>query len=70
MRDTSPDAERIVLQARRRMPPVERMRQALEWSESARALALGRLRARYPEKSTLELVENMLGQQLIPANRR
>lgn len=70
MRDTSPGAESIVLEARRRMSPVDRMRQALEWSESTRTLALGRLRARDPAKSTLELVEILLGEELIPPGRR
>lgn len=70
MRDTSPGAESIVLEARRRMSPAERMQQALDWSESARTLALDRLRANAPEKSTLELVEILLGEELIPSSRR
>ena len=66
MNDTSPEAEQIRLAAIRRMDPVDRMRQALAWSESMRALAVARLRERHPDWSELQAVEHMLGHQLIP----
>jgi hypothetical protein len=64
MRDTSAEADRVVRDAVRRMNPIERMRQALALSESLRQLSLARLRAKYPERSTVELVELLLGQPL------
>jgi hypothetical protein len=39
-------------------------------SEAMRTLALARLRTAFPERSTLELVEVLLGQRLIPAGGR
>jgi hypothetical protein len=68
MRDTSPDAEQVMLDAIRRTAPVERMRRAFALSESMRELALARLRSRHPERSDLELVELLLGESLIPEN--
>ena len=69
MRDTSPAAERARLEAIRRLDPVQRVRQALAFSESMRQLALARLRERYPEKTQLELVELMLGEPLLPPSQ-
>lgn len=48
------------------MAPVERLAQALEWSEFVRGLALTRLRKLYPQRTDLELVELMLGECLMP----
>lgn len=48
------------------MAPVERLAQALEWSEFVRGLALTRLRQLHPGRSDLELVELMLGERLVP----
>lgn len=64
MRDTSPEAEAVARAAIRRRPPVERMREALELSETLRALALVRWRRGYPADSTVELVERMTGESL------
>lgn len=66
MRDTSPDAERLRLAAIRLMEPARRLREALELSETARELALVRLRAIHPGRTDLELVELMLGRALLP----
>ena len=55
MRDTTPAADAIVHAAVLRVPRAERLRQALELSEQMRTLAL-----------TLELVELMLGVELVP----
>lgn len=66
MNDTSPEAEAIALDVIRRMDPVDRMLQALNHSEAMRELALNRLREVHPEKTTLELVEILLGEVLIP----
>jgi hypothetical protein len=64
MRDTSPEAEAIALDAIRRRPPVERMREALELSETLRALALERWRRAYPADTVIQLVERMTGESL------
>lgn len=66
MRDTTLDADRVRLDAIRKLPADQRLRQALELSESIRALALAGLRRRYPGRSDLELVEVLLGTQLVP----
>ena len=66
MRDTSQEADAVRLAAIRRTDPVERMRQALAWSDSMRALAVAHLRQRHPSWSELEAVEHLLGQTLIP----
>ena len=61
MHDTSPDAARVVREAIRRRDPIERMREALAHSETMRALALSRLRARHPDLSAPALVELLRG---------
>ena len=70
MRDTTVAAEQVRLAAIRAMPPAQRLRQAIELSERARAIALAAMRERHPGRSDLELVELLLGQQLIPAAAR
>ncbi|MGH7645959.1 MAG: hypothetical protein ACREMR_10285 [Gemmatimonadales bacterium] len=67
MRDTTAAAEQVRLDAIRRVDPSQRLAQALELSESVRALALAGLRRRHPERSELELVELLVGAPLIPA---
>jgi hypothetical protein len=66
MRDTTPDADRVRLDAIRKLPPNQRLRHALELSESVRAVALAGLRRRHPGCSDLELVEVLLARQLVP----
>jgi hypothetical protein len=66
MRDTQREAEAIRLAAIGQLTPGERVRQALEFSEWVRQLALAGLRKHYPERSDLELVELMLGVRLVP----
>ena len=66
MRDTSPAAEAARVDAIRRLEPMQRLMQALELSESVRALALGRLRELHGDRTELELVELLLGAPLIP----
>jgi len=66
MRDTSTDADAAVRGAIRRVPPVERMRRMLEFSETMREIALSALRARHPGRTTIELVEMMVGERLRP----
>jgi hypothetical protein len=65
MRDTSTEAIAVVRATIRAIDPVDRLRAALAHSEAMRDLALARLRVRYPNRSTLELVELLLGQPLI-----
>jgi hypothetical protein len=66
MPDTTLAAEAVRLAALRRMDPAERLRQAFDLSEWARALALARLRQVYPDQTELELVERVLGRSLVP----
>jgi hypothetical protein len=70
MRDTTPEAQEAVRIATVRTAPVQRLRDALAFSETMRELSLARLRARHPDRSTLELVEILLNQQLVPPNLR
>lgn len=67
MRDTTAAADRVRVEAIRRMASGLRLVQARELSESVRTLALSRLRALHPDRSDLELVELLLGSPLIPA---
>ena len=66
MRDTAPAADQAQLEAIRRVEPIERMKQALELSESVRALAVSRLRELHAGRTELELVELLHGAPLIP----
>jgi hypothetical protein len=70
MHDTSPEAAAVVRAAVLSRPPAERLRQALQLSEQIRELSLTALRKKYPERSTLELIELMLGIQLVPPSHR
>lgn len=67
MRDTTSAAEQARLDAIRRLEPIQRLMQALELSESVRALALSRLRKLHADRTELELVELLIGAPLIPA---
>lgn len=67
--DTSPDAEVLIRDAIRRQSPAQRVDAALALSESVRAISLAVLRARFPERSTLELVAMITGESLVPAAR-
>ena len=64
MRDTSVDADAMVVAAIRRTSPAERVAHALAWSEQVREVALRRLRSLHPGRTDLELVELMLGVRL------
>ena len=70
MTDTSQIAADVVDAAILKLPPVERVRRALELSEQVRTLSLTRLRLRHPDCSTLQLVELMTGEALIPRASR
>ena len=63
--DTTTEAAAVVRAAIKRTEPVVRLRQALAHSETMRDIALARLRNKYPNRSTLELVETLLGTRLI-----
>ncbi len=67
MNDTKPEAAAVVRDAIRRTLPAERVRQVLELSEQMRTLSLTTLRRRHPKFSTLQLVELLTGETLIPA---
>jgi hypothetical protein len=70
MNDTRPEAAAVVREAIRRTPPAERIRQVLELSEQMRTLSLTTLRRRHPNLSTLQLVELLSGESLIPTAAR
>jgi hypothetical protein len=60
MNDTSPAAEEIQVRIHRRMTGEERLVLALEMSESARELALARLRRAHPDWTDRELRRELL----------
>ena len=64
MHDTRTDAAAAVRAAIKQVAPIDRLREALVHSERMRELSVARLRARYPDRSTLELVELLLGERL------
>jgi hypothetical protein len=70
MKDTRPEAAAIVREAMRRTAPADRVRQALVLSEQMRTLSLATLRRHHPALSTLQLVELLSGETLIPAAAR
>lgn len=68
-RDTARAAEAEQTAALRRQQPADRLRQALQLSESTRAIALTTLRRRHPERTVRELVELLLGETLPSRDR-
>ena len=58
--DTSPKAAAIQQEVFRRMTSAERLRLALEMSESMRNVALAGLRARHPELNANELSQELM----------
>jgi hypothetical protein len=58
--DTSADAATLQLDIFRRMTTAERLRMALEMSESMRGVALAGLRSRHPEMGAEELSRELL----------
>lgn len=69
MRDTASAALEVQADAIRRLEPVQRLRQALDLSESARALSLSRLRTLHADRTDRELVELLINAPL-PTTRR
>jgi hypothetical protein len=67
MHDTTAAARQVQAEAIRRLDPVQRLRQALELSESVRALELARLRTLHAGRTDVELVELLINTTLIPA---
>lgn len=55
LQDTSPDAERVLIELARRTPVWRKFEQVAEATETCRALAMAVLRERYPEASEEEL---------------
>ena len=64
--DTTDTAAQMQLAAIRRMPPAERLAQALALSEWHRQLLVAGLRVRHPLLTDLQLVELSLGCRLVP----
>jgi hypothetical protein len=54
-RDTSPEAWKVFLDLQRQIPPAERLRRTLEYSEMIRQFAEAGLHARYPQAGEREL---------------
>lgn len=69
MNDTAPAAAQVQDDAIRRLDPIQRLIQALELSESMRALALSRLRQTHAIWTDVQLVELLVGATLIPPSR-
>ncbi len=67
--DTSPEATALVERAIRQQSPAQRVEAALALSESVRAISLATLRARFPARSTLELVALITGELMVVAAR-
>lgn len=53
--DTSPEAERVVLEVYRRMPPARRARQVVELTQAVQQLQQARIRADHPGATEEEL---------------
>ena len=53
--DTSPEAERFLIEAYRRMSPLERLKRACDMSLAVRQLATARIRQRYPQAGEREV---------------
>ncbi|HVI10661.1 MAG TPA: hypothetical protein VND65_20395 [Candidatus Binatia bacterium] len=58
--DTSPEAARVQLEIYRRMTPAERLRMALEMSDSIRNVAMAGLRSRHPDWGEKELRQELM----------
>ncbi len=65
MGDTSLAAERVRVDAIRSIAPIQRLVQALELSESVRALAIARLEILHADRTELELMELLVGAPLM-----
>ena len=55
LEDTSPEAERVLIELARRTPVWRKFEQVAETTETCRAFAMSGLRERYPEASEEEL---------------
>lgn len=66
MDDTRPEAAAVVREAILKLAPAERMRQALALSQQVRAISVVGLRRHHPGRSTLQLVELLVGETPIP----
>ena len=66
--DTRPELEPIIIEGYRRMPPSQRLKMALEMSETIRDLAKAGIRKRHPGISDAELHKRLgalvLGREL------
>jgi len=69
MSDTTPAAAGVLAAAIRAIPPAERFLQMLEASDWHRRWIVTGLRRRYPDATDLELIELVLGRELVPRGR-
>lgn len=69
MNDTTPGAAAAARAAMLRSTSVERMERSFAFSEQMRELSLAALRPRHPHLTTLQLVELLVGESLVPSSR-
>jgi hypothetical protein len=69
MTDTTAETAALVRSAILNQSPAQRVEAALALSESTRAASLATLRARFPGRSTLELVALITGEPMEPMLR-
>ena len=67
MRDTLPAADDVLREVIQRMPPAERVRQALAFSESVRLIAMARLRRDHPHLPEPALVARLMHDRSVNA---
>jgi len=53
--DTSPEAERVLIDLYRRMPPSRKLKQVLDLNRTVELLALANIRRRHPDAGEREL---------------
>jgi hypothetical protein len=69
MIDTRPEAQRVMDEIVRQQSPAERLAIALQWSDTAREVALEALRHRFPNETLLSLMERLAGEPYSPGVR-
>lgn len=62
--DTSPEAEKVLIELYRRMPGWQKVQQVLELNRAVNELALADIRRRYPQASERELFLRLASRRL------
>ena len=68
--DTSPDAERVLIELMRKAPPWRKLEMVAQLNETVRLLALSGLRQQYPDGTPEELRRHLADLLLGPALAR